>query len=109
MIISDMAVKKRVSVIVLTVIIILTGIYSYAVLPRENSPDITIPHVFVRTDYRGVSSEDIETSITIKIENKLKGLDRVKNIKSVNSYNNINHPYFLRVFSQGKSAGLSFL
>lgn len=85
MIISDMAVKKRVSVIVLTVIIILTGIYSYAVLPRENSPDITIPHVFVRTDYRGVSSEDIETSITIKIENKLKGLDRVKNIKSVSS------------------------
>jgi multidrug efflux pump len=54
-------------------------------LPRESDPDITIPHVFVQSTYRGVSSEDIETSITIKIENKLKGLDRVKKIQSVSS------------------------
>ncbi|MEJ2039370.1 MAG: efflux RND transporter permease subunit, partial [Desulfosarcinaceae bacterium] len=85
MIVSDTAVKKRVSVMVLAMIIIVAGLYSYFSLPRENSPDITIPHVFVQTNYRGVSSEDIETGITIKIEKKLKGLDRVKNIKSVSS------------------------
>jgi len=61
------------------------GIYSYISLPRVNSPDITIPFVFVQTDYRGVSASDIETSITIKIEKKLKGLDKVKNISSVSS------------------------
>jgi multidrug efflux pump len=63
----------------------MVGGYSYMVLPRESTPDITIPHVFVQTDYRGVSAGDIETGITINIEKKLKGLDRVKKIKSVSS------------------------
>ena len=85
MIVSDTAIKNRISVVVLALIILVVGTYSYFSLPRESSPDITIPHVFVRTDYRGVSSTDIETGITIKIEKKLKGLDRVKKIKSVSS------------------------
>ena len=85
MIVSDTAVKNRISVGVLAVIILVIGIHSYKVLPRESSPDITIPYVFVQTDYRGVSASDIETGITIKIENKLKGLDRVKNISSVSA------------------------
>ncbi len=85
MIVSDTAIKNRTSVIVLAAIIIIIGVYSYLTLPRESSPDITIPFVFVQTDYRGVSASDIETSITIKIEKKLKGLDKVKNITSVST------------------------
>ncbi len=85
MIISDTAVKNRISVVVLAVIILIVGTYSYMTLPRESAPDITIPHVFVSTSYRGVSAADIETGITIKIEKKLKGLDRVKKIKSVSA------------------------
>lgn len=85
MIVSNVAIKNRVSVLILGIIIIVMGIYSYTALPRENEPDITIPFVFVQTDYRGVSATDIETSITLKIEKKLKGLDQVKNISSVSS------------------------
>ena len=85
MIISDTAVKKSVTVMVLAVIIIVFGVYSYMVLPRENEPDITIPYVFVSTSYKGVSPTDIETSITIEIEKKLKGLDGVKKIQSVSA------------------------
>jgi multidrug efflux pump len=85
MIISDTAVKKSITVMVLAVIIIVFGVYSYRVLPRENEPDITIPYVFVSTSYKGVSPTDIETSITIEIEKKLKGLDGVKKIQSVSS------------------------
>ena len=85
MIVSDTAIKNRVSVLVLVTIIVGIGLYAYNVLPRESDPDITIPYVFVQTDYRGVSASDIETSITLKIEKKLKGLDKVKNISSVSS------------------------
>ncbi len=85
MIVSDVAIKNRVSVLVLAFIILGMGIYAYNVLPRESDPDITIPYVFVRTEYRGVSASDIETAITIKIEKKLKGLDKVKNVSSVSS------------------------
>ncbi|WP_300666773.1 efflux RND transporter permease subunit [Desulfoluna sp.] len=85
MIISDTAVKNRISVLVLAVIILLVGSYAYSVLPREDEPDITIPYVFVATVYKGVASEDIETAITIPIEKKLKGLEGVKKISSVSS------------------------
>ncbi len=85
MIISDTAVKQNIAVMVLGVLILLIGTYSYLTLPREAEPDVSIPHVFVSTNYRGVAPGDMETSVTIKIENKLKGLDGVKNIKSVSA------------------------
>jgi len=85
MIIPDTAVKNRISVVVLAIIIVVVGIYSYSVLPREDEPDITIPYVFVSTSYKGVASADIETSITIPIEKKLKGLEGIKKISSVSS------------------------
>jgi multidrug efflux pump subunit AcrB len=85
MIISDTAIKNRISVVVLAIIVLVFGIYCYSALPRESEPDITIPNVFVSTSYKGVSASDIETSITIEIEKKLKGLDRVKKIHSISS------------------------
>jgi len=85
LIVSDLAVKNRVSVMILAILILFMGVYCYQEIPREDEPDITIPHVFVSTPYKGVASSDIETAITIQIEKKLKGLERVKNIKSVSS------------------------
>ncbi|KPJ97720.1 MAG: acriflavin resistance protein [Desulfobacterales bacterium SG8_35] len=85
MIVSDTAVRQRVSVLVLALIILVFGTYCYKVLPRESEPDITIPNVFVSTSYKGVASKDIETSITTEIEKKLKGLEGVKKIHSVSS------------------------
>ncbi|MGA1795234.1 MAG: efflux RND transporter permease subunit [bacterium] len=85
MIISDTAIRQRISVMVLTSIVIAWGLYSYFALPREAAPDITIPNVFVSASYRGVSPADIEKSITIPIEKKLKGLENVKKIQSVSS------------------------
>jgi multidrug efflux pump len=84
-IVSNTAVRQRVSVLVLAVIILVVGTYCYRVLPRESDPDITIPNVFVSTRYKGVASKDIETSITIEIEKKLKGLEGVKKIHSVSA------------------------
>ncbi len=85
MILSNTAVRQRISVMVLAVMILVFGAYSYSVLPRESEPDITIPYVFVSTSYKGVSPSDIETSITIPIEKKLKGLEGVKKVHSVSS------------------------
>jgi len=82
MIVSDLAVKKRTSVMVLALMILVFGIISYKALPRESAPDITIPFVFIMTTYPGVSPEDIESAITIPIEKKLKGLEGVKRIES---------------------------
>jgi len=83
--ISDLSVKNSVSVFVMAAIIAVFGFISYVKLPRESAPDVKIPYVFVSTSYRGVAPGDIETSITIKIEEKLKGVKNVKKIKSKSS------------------------
>jgi multidrug efflux pump len=85
MIISDTAVKKSTTVLVLALLLIVIGVYSYMVLPRESDPDVTIPNVFISTSYRGVSPTDIESSITMEIEKKIKGIDGLKKVQSVSS------------------------
>lgn len=88
MIISDTAIRKRISVVVLSLMIIIYGMVSYFSLPRESTPDVSPPFVFITTGYPGVAPEDIEQSITIPIEKKLKGLEGVKQIRSSSTEGN---------------------
>ncbi len=85
MIISDAAIKNRTTVGVLVVLIVFAGAYSYLTLPREAAPDVPIPYVLVTTTLEGVSPEDIESSVTIKLEKELKGLDGLKEMTSTSS------------------------
>jgi len=85
MLITDVAIRNRTTVAVLGLIIIIMGGYSYLSLPREAFPDIPIPHILISTPYEGVSPEDIETSVTMKIEKELNGVRGVKEIRSSSS------------------------
>jgi CzcA family heavy metal efflux pump len=78
-----MVVNNRVVVYIMTFIIIIIGAFAYASLPRESSPSITIPYVFVTTVYVGVSPQDIESLVTQEIEKEIKGIKDVKKITSV--------------------------
>ncbi|QJB57535.1 efflux RND transporter permease subunit [Pseudodesulfovibrio sp. zrk46] len=83
MIINTAALKRQSTVMVLLVFIIISGIVSYIGLPRESDPDITIPYIFVTTNFEGVAPEDMETLVTMPIERKLKGLSDTKEISSI--------------------------
>jgi CzcA family heavy metal efflux pump len=85
MLLTNVAIDRRSTVFALMLIILIVGIYSYMVLPRESTPDITIPIVLVVTPYEGVASGDIESLITHPIERKLKGLKDVEEIRSVSA------------------------
>ena len=85
MLISNAAIRQRSTVFALMLIIVVVGIYSYVTLPRESTPDITIPYVLVVTPYEGVSSSDIESLITNPIERKLRGLKHVEQVRSVSA------------------------
>lgn len=82
MLLTDAAIRNRTTVVVLGLIIILMGGYSYISLPREAAPDIPIPYILVTTTYEGVSPEDMESSVTMKIEKELNGIRGVKEITS---------------------------
>ncbi|MCX7877081.1 MAG: efflux RND transporter permease subunit, partial [Ignavibacteria bacterium] len=81
--VAKFAVKNRVTVYILLVIIIFAGAFSYMSLPKEAAPSITIPYVFISTAYFGVSPQDIESLVSQKIETEVKSIKDIKKITSV--------------------------
>ncbi len=85
MLLTNAAISRRSTVFFLMFVIFLVGLFSYATLPRESNPDITIPIILVQTTYEGAASEDVENLITIPLERKLKSLKDIKEISSVSA------------------------
>ncbi len=63
-------------------IIMVLGILSVLTIPKESAPYIEYGIVSVTTVNPGVSAEDIDESITRKIENKLTGISDIETMKS---------------------------
>ena len=82
MLLTKIAIKWKSSVFLMMIVITIFGSIAYSRLPREANPDIPIPYINITTVYSGVSPADIESLITFKIENKLRGIDGVKKITS---------------------------
>lgn len=72
--------------VLLAVLCIVTfGSLSYVQLPRESAPDVKIPVVLISTIYVGVSPEDIESIVTIPLENELAGVKDIKKMSSTSA------------------------
>lgn len=88
---SSFSIDNRISVLVLLALVVLFGVQSYLTIPKESSPDITIPNILVITTYPGVSPEDMESLVTRKLEDELSGISDVKELTSTTSegYSNV--------------------
>lgn len=74
-------------VILLILSIVLLGIVSFVKLPRRLNPEIKIPIVTVITALPGGTPEDIESLITIPLEDELKNIKGTDTLTSVSSEN----------------------
>jgi heavy metal efflux system protein len=82
----DLAVRRRVAVLVLTVGFILFGIHTFSKLKIEAFPDVTNVQVMVITLYPGQAAEEIEKQVTIPIERALGGVPQVLIQRSITSF-----------------------
>ncbi|MFC1530494.1 efflux RND transporter permease subunit, partial [Gemmatimonadota bacterium] len=89
---TSLAIRNPISVIVLIVIIIVMGLSSYARIPKEASPEITIPNIVVSTVYPGASPNDMESLVTQPLEQELSTIDDIKVLtsSSVESASSVN-------------------
>ncbi|MCF8346550.1 MAG: efflux RND transporter permease subunit, partial [Bacteroidales bacterium] len=83
--ITTAALKNRNTIFLLTVIIIIFGIFSYRNLPKELFPDIVLPTVLIQTTYPGNPPLDIENLITRPIEKELESVTGIKEIRSTSA------------------------
>ncbi len=70
------------AVIFCMVIVLIAGISSYMTIPRESSPDVKIPIIYVLVMHEGIAPED---SVNLLVKPIEKGLKTVKNIKKINA------------------------
>ncbi len=80
--ITDGAIRFRVTVAALMVLVLVGGLWAYLELPKEASPAIEIPLVMVNTPFPGASPEEIEALVTFPIERELQGVEGVEEIRS---------------------------
>jgi len=81
-ILSDLSVKRPVFATVLNLLIVTFGVVAFFMLPLREYPDIDPPVVSINTMYPGASAAIIETKITQVLENRISGVEGVKNITS---------------------------
>jgi len=82
MTLSDIALKRPVASIVLSLIIILLGIVGFNFLGVRLYPVIDPPVITVQASYTGANAEIIESQITEPLEKTINGIEGVKSISS---------------------------
>ena len=75
---TNFAVDNSTSIFIITLMILLFGIQSYQVMPKEQYPDASLSQVFINTIHFGNSAEEIESLITRPLEKELLSLTGLK-------------------------------
>ena len=85
--IIELIIKKRKITLFATILVIVFGIYSYYIMPKQESPDISVTVAMITTVYPGASSEDVERNVTRKIEDKVLEVTGFKTVSSTSQNN----------------------
>ncbi|MGK3722220.1 efflux RND transporter permease subunit, partial [Priestia megaterium] len=80
--------KNKFAVWLLTLFVIITGLYSGFNMKLETIPDISTPVVTVSATYPGATPEQVADKVSKSIEQKLQGLGGVDTVSS-SSYENM--------------------
>ncbi|MCS0384276.1 multidrug efflux RND transporter permease subunit VmeK [Vibrio diabolicus] len=81
----DAALSRARTMLTLLVMILIAGVITYVTIPKESSPDITIPIIYVSVGHQGISPVDAERLLVRPIEQELRSIEGVKEMTSVAS------------------------
>ena len=79
--------RNRVAANLLMVFIVLVGFVSVSTIVQEVFPEASLDSVQVRVPYLGASPEEVEESIVRRVEEKIQGVDGIRQISSVAAEN----------------------
>ncbi|MEZ9578903.1 MULTISPECIES: efflux RND transporter permease subunit [unclassified Vibrio] len=76
--IIDAALSRARTMLSLLALILVAGVITYITIPKESSPDITIPIIYVSVGHQGISPTDAERLLVRPIEQELRSIEGVK-------------------------------
>ena len=81
----DAALSRTRTMMVLLLFVLVSGVFTYITIPKESSPDITIPIIYVSVGHQGISPKDAERLLVRPIEQELRSIEGVKEMTSTAS------------------------
>ncbi|MEZ9057699.1 efflux RND transporter permease subunit [Vibrio pelagius] len=81
----DAAMSRSRTMLSLLLFILVAGIGTYIKIPKESSPDITIPIIYVSVGHQGISPTDAERLLVRPIEQELRSIEGVKEMTATAS------------------------
>ncbi|TRX52827.1 efflux RND transporter permease subunit [Thalassomonas sp. M1454] len=81
----DSCLVRTRSVMMVFILLLISGMMTYLSISKEAEPDITIPNIYVSMIHDGISPEDAERMLVRPMENELKAIEGVKEMRAVAS------------------------
>ena len=78
----DAALNRSRTVIATLVLLLLAGFIAYRDIPKESDPGFNIPIVYVAMSHEGISPEDAERLLARPMENELRAIEGVKELRA---------------------------
>ncbi len=82
----EFALRSRLLMVVLGVLVLAAGYYSYSRLPVDAFPDVTPTLVQVFAETEGLAPEEVEKYVTYPVEVAMNGLPHLKEVRSVSNF-----------------------
>lgn len=80
--ITELSIKRPTLIVVIFTVLAILGVGSYTKLNYDLIPKLNFPAVSVATVYPGASANEVESTVTKKLEDALSSLENVKHIQS---------------------------
>lgn len=80
------ALNRKLIIYIFTALLAMMGLFSYVNIPKQENPNTNLPAALITTVYPGATSTQVESLVTIKLEEALSALQKVDVMNSF-SYN----------------------
>jgi len=80
--VTTYAVRRRIAAAVITIALVVLGIYSFILLPVNFLPDVTYPLIKVHIWWRGATPEELSTNIADPLERQMAMVDNLDYLES---------------------------
>ena len=76
--------RKR-AILMMLAFLLIAGLSAYINIPKESDPDVPIPFIYVSVGHEGISPEDAERQLLRPLEQELRSIEGIKEMKSTAS------------------------
>lgn len=82
MFLATASTKKPIAMTVLIIVLTMFGLLAYRTIGNDLLPAVDIPYVTISVTYAGASPDELETTVTRKLEDAVSQVDGIKHITS---------------------------